>query len=43
MKPPRKHSSAPAFRVAMEDRLKRLAQEENPELQRVRRQAALID
>jgi hypothetical protein len=40
MKPPRKYASAVAFRVALEDRLKRLAQEENLELQRVWRQAA---
>ena len=40
MKPPRKYASATAFRVALEDRLKRLAQEENIDLQRVRRQAA---
>ena len=39
MKPPRKYESATAFRVALEDRLKRLAQEENIDLQRVRRQA----
>ncbi len=40
MKPPRKYGSATAFRVALEDRLKGLAQEENIDLQRVRRQAA---
>ena len=40
MKPPRKYASATAFRVALEDRLKRLAQEETIDLQRVRRQAA---
>jgi hypothetical protein len=40
MKPPRKYASAVAFRVALEDRLKRFAQEESLELQRVRRQAA---
>jgi hypothetical protein len=40
MKPPREYASATAFRVALEDRLKRLAQEENVDLQRVRRQAA---
>ena len=40
MKPPRKYASATAFRVALEDRLKRLAQEEGLDLQRVRRQAA---
>ena len=38
MKPPRKYASAAAFRVALEDRLKRLAQEESLDLQRVRRQ-----
>jgi hypothetical protein len=40
MKPPRKYASAAAFRVALEDRLKRLAQEESLDLQRVRRQAS---
>jgi hypothetical protein len=40
MNSPRKYASATAFRVALEDRLKRLAQEENMDLQRVRRQAA---
>ena len=40
MKPPRKYASAAAFRVALEERLKRLAQEESLDLQRVRRQAA---
>ena len=40
MKPPRKYPSATAFRVALEDRLKRLALEETIDLQRVRRQAA---
>jgi hypothetical protein len=40
MKPPRKYASAAAFRVALEDRLKRFAQEEGLDLQRVRRQAA---
>lgn len=40
MKSPRKYASATAFRVALEDRLKPLAQEENIDLQRVRRQAA---
>jgi hypothetical protein len=40
MKPPRKYASAAAFRIAFEDRLKRLAQEERLDLQRVRRQAA---
>lgn len=40
MKPSKKYASAAAFRVALEDRLKRLAQEESLDLQRVRRQAA---
>ena len=40
MKPPRKYASATAFRVALEDRLKKLAQEDGLDLQRVRRQAA---
>ena len=40
MKPPRKYASAGAFRIALEDRLKRLAQKESLDLQRVRRQAA---
>lgn len=40
MKPPRKYASATAFRVALESRLKKLAQEESLDLQRVRRQAA---
>ena len=40
MKPPRKYASAAAFRVALEERLKRLAQEESLYLRRVRRQAA---
>lgn len=40
MKLPRKYASATAFRVALEDRLKRLAQEESLDLQRMRRQAA---
>ena len=40
MKPPRKYASATAFRVALEDRLKRLAQAEGLDLQRLRRQAA---
>lgn len=40
MKPPRKYASATAFRVALEGRLKRLAQEESLDLQRVLRQAA---
>jgi len=40
MKPPRRYASATAFRVALEDRLKRMAQEESLDLQRLRRQAA---
>ena len=40
MKPPRKYASAAAFRVALEDRLKRIARDESLDLQRVRRQAA---
>jgi|GEM_PF-5039105 hypothetical protein len=36
MKPPRKYASETAFRVALEDRLKRVAQEEILDLQRVR-------
>jgi hypothetical protein len=40
MKPPRKYASATAFRVALEDRLKRMAQEEGLDLRRLRRQAA---
>jgi hypothetical protein len=40
MKPSKKYASAAAFRVALEDRLKRLAQEESLDPQRVRRQAA---
>ena len=40
MKPPRKYASATAFRVALEDHLKRLAQTEGLDLQRLRRQAA---
>lgn len=40
MKTPRKYASAVAFRVALEDRLKRLALEESIDLQRLRRQAA---
>ncbi len=40
MKPPRKYASATAFRVALESRLKKMAQEEGLDLQRVRRQAA---
>jgi hypothetical protein len=40
MKPPRNYASAAAFRVALEDRLKRIARDESLDLQRVRRQAA---
>ena len=40
MKPPRKYASATAFRVALESRLKKMAQEEGLALQRLRRQAA---
>jgi hypothetical protein len=40
MKPPRKYDSAAAFRIALEHRLKKLAQEESLDLQRVRRQTA---
>lgn len=40
MKPPRKYASAAALRVALEERLRRLAQQEGLDLQRVRRQAA---
>ena len=40
MNPIRTYASATAFRVALEDRLKRMAQEEKMDLQRVRRQAA---
>ena len=40
MKPPRKYTSAVAFRVALEDRLKKQAQEENINLQRLQRQVA---
>jgi len=40
VKSPRKYASASAFRVALEERLKRLAQEESLDLQRVRRQAS---
>lgn len=40
MKPPRKYTSAAAFRVALEDRLKRWAQVEGIDLLRLRRQAA---
>ena len=40
MKAPRHYASAAAFRVALEDRLKSLAQKEGIDLQRLRRQAA---
>lgn len=40
MKSPQKYASATAFRSALEDRLKKLAQVESLDLQRVRRQAA---
>jgi hypothetical protein len=40
MKPPRTYASATAFRVALEERLKRTAQEESLDLQRLRRQVA---
>ena len=40
MKSPQKYSSATAFRTALEDRLKKMAQLENIDLQRLRRQAA---
>ncbi|MGB8298814.1 MAG: nucleotidyl transferase AbiEii/AbiGii toxin family protein [Polyangia bacterium] len=40
MKPPRNYASGAAFRVALEDRLKRIARDESLDLQRVRRQAA---
>jgi hypothetical protein len=40
MKPPRKYASAAALRAALEDRLKRIAQEEALDFQRLRRQAA---
>ena len=40
MKPPRKYASATAFRVALEDRLKKMAQDEGLDLHRLRRQAA---
>lgn len=40
MKAPRQYASATAFRIALEDRMKRLAQEEGIDLQRLRRQAA---
>lgn len=40
MKPPRKYASAAAFRVALESRLKKTAQDEGLDLQRVSRQTA---
>lgn len=40
MKPPKHYASAAAFRVALESRLKTVAQEEGLDLQRLRRQAA---
>jgi hypothetical protein len=40
MKPPQKYASATAFRVALESRLKKMAQAEGLDLQRLRRQAA---
>jgi len=40
MKAPQKYASATAFRTALEDRLKKLAQLEHIDLQRVRRQTA---
>jgi len=40
MNVPKKYASATAFRSALEDRLKKLAQLENIDLQRLRRQAA---
>ena len=40
MKSPQKYASATAFRTALEDRLKKLAQSESLDLQRVLRQAA---
>ncbi len=40
MKPLRRYASAAAFRVALEDRLKKLAREESLDFQRVRRQVA---
>lgn len=40
MKAPQKYASATAFRTALEDRLKKMAQLENIDLQRFRRQAA---
>lgn len=40
MKPPKQYASAAAFRVALESRLKTMAQAEGLDLQRLRRQAA---
>ena len=40
MKTPQQYASATAFRTALEDRLKKLAQLESIDLQRIRRQAA---
>ena len=40
MKSPKHYASAAAFRVALESRLKTMAQEEGFDLQRLRRQAA---
>ncbi len=40
MKPPKPYASASALRVALEDRLKKMAQEEGFDLQRVRRRAS---
>ena len=40
MKAPQKYASSTAFRTALEDRLKKLAQLKNLDLQRVRRQTA---
>src|ERR1700735_4275696 len=40
MKPSKKYASATAFRIALGSRLKKMADEETLELQRLRRQAA---
>ena len=40
MNVPKKYASAAAFRTALEDRLKKLAQLESIDLQRLRRQVA---
>jgi hypothetical protein len=40
MRPSREYASAAAFRIALEDRLKKLAQRESLDFQRVRRQVA---